>query len=84
MTIITLTVAHWYTQKMRRYPQWDNYAHDYINAYDYACTYACTYTYAYAHAHSSAYANADAYAYAHDYDRVGRYNLTCANGGTQR
>jgi hypothetical protein len=45
MTLVTFTVAHWYAQKMRRYPQWDNYAHDYINAhapahdYDYAHVY---------------------------------------------
>jgi hypothetical protein len=66
MTIITFTVAHWYAQKKRRYPRWDNYT----NAR--ACTYA------------DAHANADAYADADVYTNVGRYNLTCAKGGTQR
>jgi hypothetical protein len=76
MTLVTLTVAHWHAQKMRRYPRWGNYA--YANASAYASARAYNYTYAYT------YTYADAYADAYTYTSVGRYNLTCANGGTPR
>jgi hypothetical protein len=74
VTLITFTVAHWYAQKMRHYPQWTNYTNARAYAYDYARAYA----YDYARAYTRSYART------HVYTNVGRYNLTCANGGTQR
>jgi hypothetical protein len=74
MTPMTFTIAHWYAQKMRRYPRWDNYTNARAYAYDFACAYAYDYARAYTRAYARAYAHAN----------VGRYNLARATGGPQR